>query len=321
LNITSLNLSNQPTVPTNWLRAFSHKNTTLTSLTCSHIANFNSSDLFLIAECFPLLEELDISYSECCYIYPIGYHTKYYDGYFDGVEALSLSLFKLRKVNLSSFLINNQSLFHLLDNCKLLEEVILFSCDHKITNVGIASALRDRPTLRSFSFSPLNMKDNMTVPTSHFIDSLVNLKGLTCLDLQFMNISNNLFYSIARVGLPLTRFTLRHCFGHHSYAGIYCLLSKCQRFQHLDLELPFLNDQHVVQLSSFLGDLMSINLSCCVKLTKSSLYALTRNCPLLGEIRMEGIGKSMSVENSDSSVEFGVYPQLKSLSIWEKING
>jgi len=33
---------------------------------------------------------------------------------------------------------------------------------------------------------------------------------------------------------------------------------------------------------------------------------------------MEGIGKSMSAENSDSLVEFGVYPQLKSLYLGKK---
>jgi F-box and leucine-rich repeat protein 2/20 len=66
-------------------------------------------------------------------------------------------------------------------------------------------------------------------------------------------------------------------------------------------------------VSSFLSGLMSINLSCCLKLTILALYTLTRNCPLLSEIKMEGIGKSMSAENSDSLVEFGVYPQLKSL--------
>jgi len=64
----------------------------------------------------------------------------------------------------------------------------MFSCDDRITNVGIGSALCARPTLKSFSFSPLNMKHEISIPTSHFIDSLVSLKGLTCLDLQFMNL-------------------------------------------------------------------------------------------------------------------------------------
>ncbi|MCI17134.1 F-box/LRR-repeat protein, partial [Trifolium medium] len=88
--LTSLNLSQVPTFPANGLRAFAQKITTLTSLTCSHIHSLNSSDLFLIAEYFPLLEELDLSYPKGC---------KKSSSYVDGVEALSLALIKLRKVN------------------------------------------------------------------------------------------------------------------------------------------------------------------------------------------------------------------------------
>jgi hypothetical protein len=92
--LTSLNLSKIPTFPEDGLGAFAQKITTLTSLTCSRIHSLYSSDLFLIAEYFPLLEELDLSY-------PSGY-TKY-ASYVDGVEALSLALIKLRKVNISGF--------------------------------------------------------------------------------------------------------------------------------------------------------------------------------------------------------------------------
>ena len=35
--------------------------TTLTSLTCSNLHSFDSTYLFLIADCFPLLQELDLS--------------------------------------------------------------------------------------------------------------------------------------------------------------------------------------------------------------------------------------------------------------------
>ena len=81
----------------------------------------------------------------------------------------------------------------------------------------------------------------------------------------------------------------------------------------MDLQrASFLNDQHVVQLSSFIGDLMYINLSGCENITKSSLFVLARSCPLLCEIKMEGIGSEI-VENSDSSMDFGVDPRLKSL--------
>ncbi|KAK2420204.1 F-box/LRR-repeat protein [Trifolium repens] len=305
LKLTLLHISYQSTIPANGLQAFSQKITTLTSLTCSKLYSLNSLDLFLIAECFPLLEQLDLyCYPGCC---------TNYSSFVDGVEALSIALIKLRKVNLSGFPINNQSLFHLFNNCKHLEEVIILNCD-EITSEGLASAIRERPTLRSLSFSidPLKADHRQVFATSNFIDSLVSMKGLTCLALHYLIISDELLYSIAREGLPLTRFVLLSCRGH-SYAGIICLLSKCQRIQHLDLQYTnFLNDQHVAELSSFLVGLVSINLSCCEKLTKSALFILAKNCPSLSEIKMENIGGKI-VGDSVSLVEFGVYPQLKSL--------
>ncbi|XP_045816537.1 EIN3-binding F-box protein 2-like [Trifolium pratense] len=304
--LTSLNISNQHTIPANGLRTFSQKITTLTSLTCSHVDSINNSDLFLIAECFPLLEQLDLSYPLCC---------KLSSSYVDGVKALSLRLTKLREVNLSGFPINYQSLFHLFNNCRKLEEVIIFNCV-EITSKGLASALRERPTLRSLSFSTTSINPEL-FSTSHFIDSLATLKGITCLVLRGFKISDELLYSIARECLPLTRFVLRRCTGH-SYDGIKFLLSKCQHIQQLDLQYTdFLNDQHVVQLSSsFLVDLVSINLSRCRLLTDSALFALVRNCSSLSEIKMVHI-QSKSGESSESLVKFGVYPELKSLYLGE----
>ncbi|KAK2368748.1 F-box/LRR-repeat protein [Trifolium repens] len=301
--LSSLNISHQPTFPANGLRAFSQKITTLTSLTCCYIESINSSDFFLIAECFPLLKQLDLR----------NYYPLNCSNYVDGVEALSLALIKLRKVNLSGLKITDQWLFHLFNNCRYLKEVIFWCCS-EITSIVLASAIRDKPTLRSLSFSYKNMKDREMLCSSQFIDSLVSLKGLTCLVFRYLNISDELLYSIAREGLPLTRLVLKCCTGH-SYAGIITLLSKCQRIQHLNLRYTdFLNDQHVVELSSFLVDLVSINLSYCDKLTESALFSLLGNCPSLSEIKMERIGSENDVVgNSDSLVEFGVYPQLKSL--------
>ncbi|PNY09271.1 F-box/LRR-repeat protein [Trifolium pratense] len=134
--------------PADGLRVFSKNITTLTSLTCSHIQHLSSTYLFLIADCFPLLEELNLT------------SPKYFDfinnqSLLDGVEALSSTLFKLRKVNLSGhYYINNQSLLHLFKNCKLLEEAIILGCD-LITSAGLAFALRERPTLKSLSFTCL----------------------------------------------------------------------------------------------------------------------------------------------------------------------
>ncbi|KAK2432376.1 F-box/LRR-repeat protein [Trifolium repens] len=304
LNLTSLNISNQLVIPRTGLRAFSLKITTLTSLTCSYIRCMTRFDLFLIADFFPLLEELDFSNPETIILL------------LHGAEPFSLALFKLRKVNLSGhYYINDQWLRHLFKNCKHLKEVILFDC-YELTNADIASFLRERPTLRSLSLNnSLQQLYNEEQLTSHFIDSLVSLKGLTCIDWSHVRISDELLYSIAREGLPLTRLVLHKCTGY-SYDGIFSLLSQCQFIQHLDLqEAEFLNDNHVAELSLFLGNLVSINLSEC-RLTNSALFALVRKCPSLDEITMNWISTwKNNVENSNSLMDRVENHQLKSLRL------
>ncbi|RHN44973.1 putative leucine-rich repeat domain, L domain-containing protein [Medicago truncatula] len=175
--LTSLDISYQCTIPANGLRVFSQNIRTLTSLTCSDIDDFNTTDLFLIAECFPLLEELNL-------IFPSDWKSIYknYNNYCDGIEALSLALVKLRKVKLCRFPMSDKSLFYLFNSCKLLEDVTLFECD-QITIAGIASAIRERPTLKSLSFCNRTYSENSISNddishfkvTSDFIDSLVYL--------------------------------------------------------------------------------------------------------------------------------------------------
>ncbi|RHN45506.1 putative leucine-rich repeat domain, L domain-containing protein [Medicago truncatula] len=84
--------------------------------------------------------------------------------------------------------------------------------------------------------------------------------------------------------------------------------------EHLELCNTSFNDQHVVDFSLFLSNLVSINLNACRNLTETTLFSLGRNCPSLIEIKMKctATGEA-SVGHSDSLVEFGVYPQLKSL--------
>jgi F-box/leucine-rich repeat protein 2/20 len=143
--------------------------------------------------------------------------------------------------------------------------------------------------------------------------------------LSSLKISDELFSAIAMEGLPLTKLVLRNCTGY-SYDGIFCLLSKCIYLQHLDIQYTrFLDNQHltdqrVVQLSSFLGRLISINLNHCRKLTESTLFELARNCPLLSEMKMEYtlIGKE-SGKNSNYFTDPIVCPQLKSLCVANNI--
>ncbi|CAK8574517.1 unnamed protein product [Lathyrus sativus] len=304
LKITSLNLSNHPKIPLKGLGIFSENIITLTSLICSNIGTFYDTDVLFIADCFPLLQELDISNPT---------QFQFNETAFSSAQDLSLALSKLRKVNLShNYYISDELLFHLFKNCKLLEEISINNCQ-SITLSGIAAALLERPTLRSLSFCNYFAARFSKPVTSPFIDSLVRLKSLTCLKLLSINISNDLLSSIAMAGLPLTRLELRNCVGY-SYTGIFSLLSKCPSIQHLNLKRAYcLNDQHVVELSLFLGDLMSINLNHCKRLTESALFALVSKCPSLIEIKMESTSIGKSVRNSNFLMDCIVNSQLKSL--------
>jgi hypothetical protein len=85
----------------------------LTSLICSNIESVYSTDLFLIVECFPFLEELDLSSK---------FVNQNHISFFDGLDALSSSLLKLRKINFSGHsYVNDSWLWNLCKNCVFLE--------------------------------------------------------------------------------------------------------------------------------------------------------------------------------------------------------
>ncbi|XP_058726447.1 uncharacterized protein LOC131597797 [Vicia villosa] len=302
LKLTTLNLSNQPNIPARGLRAFSRNITTLTSLICCNIASLSVSDLLLISHCFPLLQELDLSNTYSISVKLNG--------------SMSMVFPKLRKLNLSGHInryMNDAWLLHFCKNSEFLEELVLLLCSF-LTQHGIASAIRERPTLKSLSIHLISSNGNIS---SHLIDSLVSLKDLVCLDLSYSRISDDLLSSIATRGLPLKKLVLQYCYGY-SYAGIFSLLSKCQCIQHLDLQgADFLNDQHVINLSLFFGHLVSINLSNCKMLTQLSLLSLVSNCLSLSEINMNYTksGNGRDAVNYNFFKDFVVSPQLKSLHL------
>ncbi|XP_027344856.1 F-box/LRR-repeat protein 4-like [Abrus precatorius] len=317
LPLKSLNISHHPTIPANGLRALGKNVKSLNSLICSDVGSLRNADLILIADCFPFLEELDLSFpKDAGSNYPNSFDGPVSDF---GVKILSLGLPKLRKINLSgNFFINDPSLISLCKNCKFLEEVVIFEC-HFITQAGIASAIGLRPCLCSLSVNNLGCgtkKGDLARPfvTSDFIDSLVRLKSLTCLDLSCSSITNELLIYIADEGLPLRKLVLQNC-SNYSYRAIFRLFGRCQFVQHLDLQnAEYLNDQRVEELCLGFGNLISINVSGCRMLTDSALVALVRYCPLLDEIKMEatGVGRK-GIEVSSMGVV--VNSKVKSLHL------
>jgi F-box/leucine-rich repeat protein 2/20 len=99
LDIKSLNISSTAAMPISGLQALSNKMKNLISLTCSNINYLNIDDLFVIADCFPLLEELNLSFST-------SNPTHTYDFVLYNDHQLFLPLPKLRKINLSGDEVN-----------------------------------------------------------------------------------------------------------------------------------------------------------------------------------------------------------------------
>jgi F-box/leucine-rich repeat protein 2/20 len=79
----------------------------------------------------------------------------------------------------------------------------------------------------------------------------------------------------------------------------------------------FLNDGDVCELSRFLCDLVSINISKGGNLTNLALFALLRNCPKLNEVRMENTSMGKGSVKYPSTIT--VYPHLKSLCLAHNI--
>ncbi|KAK2351252.1 F-box/LRR-repeat protein [Trifolium repens] len=98
LDIKSLNISSTAAMPISGLQALSNKMKNLISLTCSNINYLNIDDLFVIADCFPLLEELNLSLSTSL---STSYPTPTHDFVLNNHHQLVLPLPKLREINLS----------------------------------------------------------------------------------------------------------------------------------------------------------------------------------------------------------------------------
>ncbi|GAU35718.1 hypothetical protein TSUD_258930 [Trifolium subterraneum] len=235
-NITLLNLSSQISIPLNGLRAFSQKITSLKSLDCSSKDSISVIDLSIIADCFPLLEELHLSSTGI-----------FHGDMFNGIETLSLALSKLRKVNLSGHTyMNDQLLFHLFNNCKVLEEVIIFGC-FGITNAGIATALRVRPTMRSLSLT-------------NYVDNCTTLCAIvwSCPSLSDIKIEEPRF----KKTIVDNSYSLKNFVASPQLKSLYLAHN------------TWLNDESVIMFASSFPNLQLLDLSYCNQISESICQAL-----------------------------------------------
>jgi len=219
LNITSLNISNKGIFfPTNGLQVFSKNIKTLTSLNCSGTFP-GKRGLLLIANCFPLLKELNFGHtynnyinefhcllSTCRYIQHLDLNHIYFLNDLH-VAELSLLLGDLVSINLSECrMLTESALFSLVRNCPSLHEIKM---EH--TNVGKGS-------VENFNF----LSDFPPSP------QLKSLCLALCLQLRDANI-----VLFATIFPNLQLLDLNSC--NRLSEGICYVLRRCCKIRHLNL--------------------------------------------------------------------------------------
>ncbi|KAE8699295.1 calponin-like proteiny domain-containing protein [Hibiscus syriacus] len=287
LPLKSLNVSSHKCFPLLGLKHLASKIRNLVELNCSKTGSLKDSDLIEIGNCFPSLEVVDISYHDYgCGFSPNGsLDSKSLSGLVTdyGILGLSSSLKSLRKIDLSgNTFLTDQALVILSSNCLILSEIGIRDCDF-ITQNGIALAIRKSDNLKSIFMNGIGIPSM----DACFLDSFAYARSLSELDLSNSFISDEFLCLIAEANLPLRKIALSGCFCFTFY-GVSFLLSKYPSLTYLDLEgANFLNDESMIELAKFFGNLTFINLRLCSKLTNSTLFYLMGNCPLLTSINME----------------------------------
>ncbi|CAN1224094.1 F-box/LRR-repeat protein 20 [Linum perenne] len=287
LDLESLDISGQCYFPSEGLSLLANRMRNLKKLNCSRICGLQNSDLFVIGNSFPSVEDLDISFPQ--------YNSRFNpNGSLDlqsfvafvtdeGITDLSLKLRDLRRINISgNQFITDKSLSSLSFNCFSLREIALLNCDF-ITQTGIGLALRNAVNLTSV------MLDGIGIPSLDSIlkESFAYAKNLGALHLSNSFLSDEFLSLIADANLPLEELSISHCYNFTS-VGVECLLHRYRYLVYLDLEgANFLTDDCMIELSYFLPKLTFINLGLCSKLTGITFFTLMNNCPLLEDVKME----------------------------------
>lgn len=135
LNLESLDISNQKSIPINVLKILGLNMKSLKVFKCANLCLLSDNDLLAIATILPFLEELDISYPN-----NNNFDSNHQVGEFTvtdtGIEALWSALRNLQVLNISgNHFITDRSIVGLSLNCLLLREIGILDCSF-ITHSG-----------------------------------------------------------------------------------------------------------------------------------------------------------------------------------------
>ncbi|KEH25281.1 putative F-box domain, leucine-rich repeat domain, L domain-containing protein [Medicago truncatula] len=294
--------------PSNGLRVFSQKITTLTSFNCSHCF-LRNSDLSLIAECFPLLEKLNISNPLMlmfCYPPVTNTPTNFMDGMYSllskcrciqhlnlkyarflndqHVAELSLFLAGLKSINLSSCNhLTESALFSLVRSCPLLSDIKM-----ERTNIGKESAVSSN-SLRDFVVVNPQLKSLCLARCEHLKDENIILFAsifptLELLDLRFSDQISEGICQVLRRCYKITHLYLSGC-SRVKLHGINFLVPKLEVLYLSNTEV---DDETLRVISKNCCGLLQLKLENCDHLTEEGAKHVVENCTQLREMYLRG---------------------------------
>jgi len=316
LNITSLNISNNPTIPVNGLRAFSKKVTTLTSLNASDIHSLKSSHLLLIADCFPLLKQLNLGkslrkshtnaihslLSKCQHLQHLELDRSNFMND-QHVAQLTLFLADLVSINLNGcYMLTEVSFFLLVRNCPSLSEIRMEDTaigNQSVENNDSLTDIGVYPQLKS-----LYLANNIWLSDENIIMFASSFPNLEMLDLSLCN--DSYFEGIPQV--------LRRCYKirHLNLAGcsFVDLFEKnfvVPKLEVLDLSDTDVHDETLYAISKSCPGLLELSLIDCDWFTEKGVKDVVENCKRLRQIVLGGSHisdeiRKLAIDPSFSSV-------------------
>ncbi|AES75091.2 F-box/RNI superfamily protein [Medicago truncatula] len=283
--LTSLSISNQHTFPANGLRAFSQNITTLASLDCSNMFLYNN-DLLLIADCFPMLKELNLGHplvnNQTNFINGIHcmlskwrciQHLNLRCTYFlndEHVSELSWFLRDLLSVNLRDcWMLTELALYSLVRNCPSLSEFKMEYTAIGKESVGNSSVY---PQLKSLYLGRnLRLTDEKIVILASFFPNLQLLDLNTC-----NNISEGICQVLRRCS-KIKHLNLAHC----SRVKLLGMNFVVRQLEVLNLSDTKVDDETLHVISKNCCGLLELLLKDCYYVTNKAVKHVEENCTQL----------------------------------------
>jgi len=290
--LTSLCISsNQFPFPTNGLRTFSESITTLTSLTCTHMFLYNNDLLLNIADCFPLLKELNLAY-------PLDHNQIHYPAFLlskfrciqhlslertfflndQQVEEMSLLHSDLMSINLNDcWKLTELSLFSLVSNCPSLSEIKMENAS--IGKESVENIIGVYPQLKSLYLGRnLRLSDEKITMFASFFPNL------QLLDLNRCYYMSDGICQVLRC-CKITHLNLTRC-SIVNLLGINFLVPKLEV---LDLSYTKVDDEQLCVISKNCCGLLQLFLKNCSNITEKGVKHVVENCTQLKEIYLGDI--------------------------------